>query len=114
MQEEPSAKSFFTPALCAPRMTLRPMARLSTRKSAGKTVVGEDATDLARGIDYRIRPVLQEPGFHRLLLTKIQIPPLDRQDFAAFRCEAADDGRTGHAVMPGYEDPFAVEIKERR
>ncbi len=99
MQDEPSAKSFLTPALYEPRMTLRPIARLSLNEIGRERVVGKNSANMTGGENYRIGLHLFKPALGGGLLGQIEHLAAYRQNIAPFAGKPPDSRRAGHTVV---------------
>ena len=74
-------------------------------------VVGDDAADLGRRQEDRLRAFGGKPSVHRGLIAQIDLAARRRQQFDVFLRQPAHQRGADHAAMAGDEDRLAFQLK---
>ena len=78
----------------------------------GTARVSQNAAHLRCGDDHGMRAFALDVGMGRSLVAQIQCVAGGGQDFAVFRGEPPDDGRSHHAAMTGDENARSGRIEQ--
>ena len=93
------------------RIVFCAIARLCIRNSTGIGVVGEDAADLCRGHENRLRLRRLEEALRPLLgPSGRRVDAVGSDDLALLRLQPSHDRRAHHAAVAGDKDPLRRQI----